>query len=196
MEDPNLPHDAVSGSAPFDLDYAVEWLVECCELRSGVHFLFDEDETREPMSVEFSFCALRERVDLRDLVHVRRGRQQLDHGPPRLLSRESGDRPAQGHAEVREVDGRTDNGPAFLGVLDRLLAPRVPVDHPQALLFHRTIDVHAQGPKLRESGVRRLGRDRDQTATACLQAVREEGQSEEELLLARRSLEDHARAHR
>src|SRR5439155_8249061 len=47
-----------------------------------------------------------------------------------------------------------------------------------------------------EGGVRRLGRDRDETAATCLQAVREEDQSEEELLLARRSLEDHARAHR
>ena len=69
-----------------------------------MHFLLEEDEAGEPMPVELSLRALCERVDLGDLVHVRRGRQDLEDGPPRPRLREAYDCSAEGHAEVREVN--------------------------------------------------------------------------------------------
>src|SRR3989442_11038645 len=90
-------HYPISAPGPFDLDDAVEGLVKGGELRARVHLFLEQHEARELVAVELPLRALREGVDLSHFIRARRGRQKLDHGPPRSAPRQARRRPAQPH---------------------------------------------------------------------------------------------------
>src|SRR5947209_5378753 len=194
VKDADLPEDPIARPDALHLDDAVEWLEERRDLGPGVHVLLQEDEAREPVAVELLLCALRERIDLGDLVRVHRGREHFDHGAAGRVRWEGGDRATQGHAEVREIDRGADHDAFLFDVEDRFFTPGVPVHDPQAILGRDRVQVHAESAKVRDDRVGRLARDDHESASARLEAFREEREGEAALLLARRALEDDARS--
>src|SRR5256712_3392290 len=194
MEHANLADDLVADPGPLDFDQPVERLMEGRKLRGWMHFLLEEDEAGEPMPIELSLRALCERIDLGDLVHVRGGRQDLEDGPPRPAVREAHDRPAEGHPEVREVNRGTQDESALLHIMDRLFAPRVPVDDPEAVLLRHRFQIDPEVPEFFKDGVGRVGRNDNEAARARLEAFRKESQRKSELFLAGWPLEEDARA--
>src|SRR3989304_2199899 len=86
VDDADLPHDVVPDPRAFELDEAVERLVEGRQLRAAVHLLLDQEERGEAEPDELPLARLRERVDLADLVHVHRWRQELDDRALRLVA--------------------------------------------------------------------------------------------------------------
>ena len=194
VKDADLPEDPIARPDALHLDDAVEGLEERRDLGPGVHVLLQEDDAREPVAVELLLRALCERIDLGDLVRVHRGREHFDDGTAGRVRREGGDCATQGHAEVREIDRGADHDAFLLDVEDRFFAPGVPVHDPQAILGRDRVQVHAESTKVRDDRVGRLARDDHESASARLEAFRQEGEGEAELLLARRALEDDARS--
>ena len=196
MEDADLPDDSIAAPAPLDLDDAVERLMKGRELRVRVHLLFEEDEARELVAIELPLRALRERIDLGDFVGAGRGRQELDHGTSRSVSGQGRDRAAQRDAQIRQVDRGPNDDPALLDVVDRFLAPRVPVHDSQPILVRDRNEVHAEALKLGNDRVGRLRGGNHESAASRPEAFREEREREAKFFLARGPLEDDARADR
>src|SRR5437660_239487 len=139
------------------------------------------------LSRSLAICMMRE---------SRRARSSWDSrtAPSAGPTEEAGEGAPQGHAEIRAIDGGADHDAFLFDVEDRFFAPGVPVHDPQAILGRDRVQVHAESAKVRDDRVGRLARDDHESAAPRLQAFRQEGEGEAELLLARRALEDDARS--
>ena len=159
-----------------------------------MHLLLEDEQGRDVEAVQLALRGLRERVHLVQLVHVRGGRQDLDHGPGRHADGEGRDGAAQGRPRGGELDGRAEDDAPLLHGRDRLLGPGVPVHDPQAVLLGHEVQVHAHAAELGEDRLRGLGRDDEEPGPAGLEALREEREGEEELLVPRGTLQHDGRA--